>query len=100
MEKKMIDYGYMQKGGYKINKNTPELSHPYGSSGKRLKTAYMKRGGINIKPENKGKFTASAKKAGMSVQGYANKIMANKEKYSSTLVKRANFAKNAAKWKK
>lgn len=69
-------------------------------SNSKLKTAYMKRGGINIKPENKGKFTASAKKAGMSVQGYASKIMANKEKYSPTLVKRANFAKNAAKWKK
>lgn len=59
----------------------------------------MSKSGIYIKPENKGKFTASAKKAGMGVQPFASKVLANKGKYSSTLVKRANFAKNAAKWK-
>lgn len=56
-------------------------------------------GTVKIKPSNKGKFTAAAKKAGMGVQEYASKILANKDKYSSTLVKRANFAKNASKWK-
>jgi len=54
--------------------------------------------GIHIKPENRGKFTAWAKEHGMGVQEAANHIMANKDKYSSTLVKRANFAKNARKW--
>lgn len=58
-----------------------------------------KDGGIHIAPENKGKFTAAAKKAGQSVQEYASKILAHKENYSSTLVKRANFAHNASKWK-
>lgn len=91
----------LQMGGKNTsNKTASGMHHPYASSGLKLKEAFMKRGGIHIKPENKGKFTASAKKAGMSVQGYANKVMANKEKYSPTLVKRANFAKNAAKWKK
>jgi hypothetical protein len=60
----------------------------------------MKKGGININPANKGKFTASANRAGMSVQEFASKVLANKEDYSSTQVKRANFARNAAKWKK
>lgn len=56
--------------------------------------------GIHIKPENRGKFTAAAQKAGMGVQEYARKILANKDKYSPTLVKRANFARNANKWHK
>lgn len=55
---------------------------------------------IYIKPKNRGKFTASAKRAGKSVQGYASYILANKGKFSSTLVRRANFAKQASKWKK
>ncbi len=58
-----------------------------------------KYGGIHIKPENKGKFTAWAKSHGMGVQEAASHVMANKGKYSSTIVKRANFAKNAAKFK-
>lgn len=59
---------------------------------------YSNGGTIHIKPENKGKFTAAAKRAGKSVQGYASQILANPDNYSSTLVKRANFAHNAAKW--
>jgi len=57
------------------------------------------KGGIHIKPENKGKFTAWAKSHGMGVQEAASHVMANKEDYSPTIVKRANFAKNAAGWK-
>lgn len=49
---------------------------------------------IEIKKENRGKFTASAKKAGMGVQEYARHILANKDDYSTTMIKRANFAKN------
>lgn len=61
----------------------------------------MKSGGpININPANKGKFTKWAKSKGMSVQEAAAHVMANTDKYSPTIVKRANFAKNAAKWKK
>jgi hypothetical protein len=57
-------------------------------------------GGIHINPANKGKFTASAKRAGMGVQEFASQVLANKEDYSSTQVKRANFARNAAGWNK
>lgn len=52
----------------------------------------MKKGGIYINPANKGKFTESAKRAGMGVQEFARKVLANKEDYSATQVKRANFA--------
>lgn len=55
-------------------------------------------GGIHIKKENRGKFSDAAKRAGYSIQAYARHIMANKGNYSPTLVKRANFARNAAKW--
>ena len=51
-------------------------------------------GGIHIKKKNRGKFTAAAKRAGMGVQEYARHVLANKDRYSSTLVKRANFARN------
>ena len=61
---------------------------------------YLKKGsGIHIKEENKGKFTASAKAHGMGVQEFASKVLNNKEDYSPTLVKRANFARNAKKFK-
>ena len=60
----------------------------------------MKNGGIYINPANKGKFTESANRAGMGVQEFARKVLANKEDYSATQVKRANFARNAANWKK
>lgn len=58
----------------------------------------MNKSGIHIKKANRGKFTSWAKSHGMGVQQAASHVMANKGKYSSTVVKRANFAKNAAKW--
>lgn len=65
-----------------------------------MKYAYAAEGGpINIKKKNRGKFTESANRADMGVQEYARHILANKDKYSSTLVKRANFVRNAAGWK-
>nr|QPI16462.1 MAG: hypothetical protein NIOZUU157_00360 [Virus NIOZ-UU157] len=60
----------------------------------------MAKSGIEIKPENKGKFTAWAKERGMSVSAAANKVMANKDDYSEGVVAMANFAKNARKFKK
>lgn len=60
---------------------------------------FKKGGGIHINPKNKGKFTASAKRAGMSVQEFARHVLANKDEYSSTQIKRANFARNSKKFK-
>ena len=59
----------------------------------------MSKSGIHIKPSKKGTFTAAAKKHGKGVQEFARQVMANKENYSPAMVKKANFAKNAAKWK-
>lgn len=57
------------------------------------------KSGIHIKKENRGKFTASAKKAGKSVQAHARSVLAN-PKATATQKKRANFARNSAKWNK
>jgi hypothetical protein len=64
-----------------------------------MPNSYAKGGGIHIKESKKGTFTAAAKKHGMGVQEFARKVLANKGKYSSAMVKKANFARNAAKWK-
>lgn len=48
----------------------------------------------------KGSFTAQAKKAGMSTAAFSKKVLANKEKFSSTTVKRASLARTFAKARK
>ena len=60
----------------------------------------MGKSGIEIKPENEGKFTRWAEARGMSVQEAANKVMSNTDEYPPAVVKMANFAKNAAGWNK
>jgi len=52
---------------------------------------------INIKPENEGKFTASAKKAGKGIQEHAHAVVAS-SKSTELQRKRAQFAINAKKW--
>jgi hypothetical protein len=65
---------------------------------KPIAMQYLKNGGIHIKKENRGKFTAAAKRAGKSVQEYAKSVLNNPN--ATTLQKRrANFARNAKKWK-
>lgn len=59
---------------------------------------FAEGGKIHIKPSKRGTFTAAAKKHGKSVQGFASQVLANKEDYSPDMVKKANFARNAAKW--
>lgn len=59
---------------------------------------FAEGGKIHIKPSKRGTFTAAAKKHGKSVQGFASQVLANKEDYSPAMVKKANFARNAAKW--
>lgn len=58
-----------------------------------------KKSGIYIKPSKRGSFTKAAKKSGKSVQGKAKAVL-NDPKASPAMKKKANFAKNAAKWKK
>lgn len=59
----------------------------------------MAKSNIKIKPSKKGTFTAMAKKAGKSVQAEASSVLASKTA-SPAAKKKANFAKNAAGWKK
>lgn len=67
----------------------------------RFYTSSLFKGGgsIHIKDSKKGTFTAAAKKRGQSVQSFASKVLANKDNYSSAMVKKAVFAHNAPKWK-
>ena len=60
---------------------------------------YARGGGIRIKPSRRGTFTAQATRMGMGVQEAAKHILANKDRYSSKMVRKANFARNASKWK-
>lgn len=54
---------------------------------------------IHIKKSKRGTFTKAAKQHGMSVQGFANRVLRNPSKYSAAMRKKANFAHNAASWK-
>lgn len=54
--------------------------------------------GIHIKEKNRGKFTASAKAAGESVQEHAKHVL-NNPNATPLQKKRANFARNSKKWR-
>ena len=54
---------------------------------------------IRIKKSKRGTFTKAAKQHGMSVQGFANRVLRNPSKYSAAMRKKANFAHNASSWK-
>jgi len=58
-----------------------------------------KKNKIHIKKSKRGTFIKAAKKKGMSTQAFASLVLANKDKYSSAMVKKANFAKNSTKFK-
>lgn len=77
-------------------------SHPliYKKTRGKLKLIPKVKLGIHIKDKNKGKFTEEANKHGQSVQQFASHVLSNKDKYSTKLVKRANFARNSNKWNK
>ena len=62
----------------------------------------MKAGGKWIKKaiSKPGSFTAQAKRAGMSTTSFREKVLANKEKFSGTTVRRANLAKTLSKMRK
>ena len=56
------------------------------------------KGDISIDPKNEGKFTAWVKKnmPGKETCAAAKAVMSNKKKYTTRVVKMANFAKNFA----
>ena len=55
---------------------------------------------IYIKPSKRGTFTAAAKKSGMTVQKKAASVLRAGSGASPAMKKKANFARNAAKWNK
>lgn len=63
-----------------------------------LYNEYGNGGGIHIDPSKEGTFTSAAKRHGMDVQEFASRVLSNKDDYSTAMVKKANFARNAAKW--
>ena len=79
-----------------MNNNAQNISNQMAKN--KQAQYFSEGGGIHINPSNKGKFTAWANAHNMGVQEAASHVMANKEDYSPTIVKRANFAKNAAGW--
>lgn len=83
-------FGNIAADGGPINMQYSGTNSPFGNR--------FDNGGINIKESNKGKFTALANTHGMTPLQMANHIFANKNNYSSTQIKRANFVRNAAKW--
>ena len=58
-----------------------------------------KRKPIKIKASKRGTFKAMAKKAGRSVQAEATAVL-NNPRASKAAKKKANFARNAARWRK
>lgn len=59
---------------------------------------FAEGGKIHIDPSKKGTFTAAASRHGKSVQEFASQVLAHPENYSPAMRKKANFARNAAKW--
>jgi len=49
---------------------------------------------IHIRESRVGTFTAAATKHHMGVQQFAATVLANRSRYSSSVVKKANFARN------
>lgn len=86
----MLNANYAAYGGPLTMRYTGAMS-PFGNT-------FANGGNIHIKPSKRGTFTAAAKKHGKSVQSFASQVLANKENYSPAMVKKANFARNAAKW--
>ena len=60
-----------------------------------MNSPFYKSGFPEIKAENKGKFTAWAKKNGFKdACSAASSVMSKKDKYSEEVVKMANYANN------
>ena len=85
-----MNHPMMEPNGYQ---HSVVLHRMGGSAG----NTYADGGGIKIDPRKQGTFKAQASKMGMSVQEAASHILRNKDKYSPTMIKKANFARSFAK---
>lgn len=97
-----IDYGFMSD--YLVSKNKSAeaknkiSANVFGNLPVTPLSTFALGGGIHIKKSHRGLFTKEAKEHGMGVQEFASHVLANKDKYSPEVVKRANFARNATKF--
>lgn len=97
-----IDYGFMSD--YLVAKNKSAeaknkiSANVFGNLSVTPLSTFALGGGIHIKKSHRGLFTKEAKEHGMGVQEFASHVLANKDKYSPEVVKRANFARNATKF--
>lgn len=81
-----------------MSKNKDLENIPIFRNGNKLVPRCKEGSSIHIKKKNRGKFTASAKAAGQGVQEHARSVL-NNSNATPLQKKRANFARNAAKWK-
>ncbi len=72
------------------------MSRASSSSG----SSKSSKSSIHIKPSEKGTFTRDAKEHGETVQQRAKEVLKPGSKASPAEKKKANFARNAAKWNK
>lgn len=95
----VVDAGLARKSilGNNGNFNIHDRNIYRKHGGKMNYIDFFKSGGIHIKKKNEGKFTASAKAAGESVQEHAHKVM-NDPNATALQKKRANFAIQAKRW--
>lgn len=97
-----IDYGFMSD--YLVTKNrmadmkNKVIGTVFDNIPSTPINTFESGGGIHIKKSHRGLFTKEAKAHGMGVQEFASHVLANKDKYSPEVVKRANFARNATKF--
>lgn len=106
-------YNLHDSGGFIQRKEWPKLSTPEKADIMRMAVSrgiynledikgiyneFANGGNIHIDPSKKGTFTAAATKHGKSVQAFASQVLAHPENYSPVMRKKANFARNAAKW--
>lgn len=97
-----IDYSFMSD--YLVAKNKSAeaknkiSTNVFGNLPVTPLSTFALGGGIHIKKSHRGLFTKEAKEHGMGVQEFASHVLANKDKYSPEVVKRANFARNATKF--
>lgn len=97
-----IDYGFMSDYLVAKNKSAEAKNkiptNVFGNLPVTPLSTFALGGGIHIKKSHRGLFTKEAKEHGMGVQEFASHVLANKDKYSPEVVKRANFARNATKF--
>lgn len=94
-----IDYVHLKEQLQTLVKSNTTLSALFLKSGNKLIPRRKEGNKIYIKKKNRGKFTESANRAGQSVQEHARSVL-NDPNATPLQKKRANFARNAAKWHK